>query len=187
MQGYTFRFTLRPPAGDPLAVKRVAQMSMLGNILAYWNNAELTMEIVVKKLLGLTLEQTCIICGPLGGGAKTEMVTALLKGKPEWVDFLASIKDFQGRVSRNWLAHGFIIFDDVNGPWDIVQREVKNGLRIKSKKLMGVVDEDFQPAFDKFMQLSGVTGDELHEYATSIRSLARDRKKEVARQNWTVR
>ena len=174
MQGYTFHFTLAPPAGNPLAVRRVAQMSMLGNILAFWNNAELTMEIVVKKLLGLTLEQTCIICGPLGGGAKTDMVRALLKDKPEWADFLVSIKDFQNRVSRNWLAHGFIIFDDVNGPWDIVQREIKNGLRVKSKKLMSIVDEDFQPAFNKFMQLSGVTDDELHDYAISIRSLERD-------------
>lgn len=157
----------------PQRFRRVAQMSTIGNMLSFWSSTELTMEMVIKRELGLTLEQVCIICAPLGAGAKTELVTALFKDHPELSEFVKAVKNFQGHVSRNWLAHGFVTFDKLDGPWDIVQREVKNGLKVKTKRIVDWFSDEFVPAFDRVIATSGFSDQEIHDYGQEIKALAR--------------
>jgi hypothetical protein len=170
--GYSFRYSI-PPNDEALKRRRVAQMSMVGNFLSFWTNTELCIEMVIRRELGLTLEQTCVICAPLGGGAKTELLVGLFKDHPTLKDFVAAVKAFQSHVSRNWLAHGFIIFDDWNAPWDIVFREAKNGLKVKRRRLVDWFSDEFEPAFDRVIQTSGFTDQQIHDYGIEIRALAK--------------
>ena len=173
VMGYSFRISY--PANEwPSRMRRIAQMSSVGNFLSMWNNTELMMEMVIRRELGLSVEQVCVVCGPLGGGAKTELLIGLFKDCADLAPFVNAVRDLQRHVSRNWLAHGFIIFDDWNGPWDMVHREVKNGLKVKKRRLMDWYNHDFLPAFDRVVASSGFTDQDVHDYALAIRSLARE-------------
>ena len=170
---YSFRLNIAPPKTLSSSLQQIAQMSSVGNFLAMWNNTELIIEMVIKRELGLTLEQASVICSPLGGGAKTELLIGLFAERADLQPFVAAVRELQQHVSRNWLVHGFITFDDKNGPWDIVHREVKNGLKVKRKRLVDWYNDDFLPAFNRMVETSGFNDQDVHDYGLKIRALAK--------------
>lgn len=171
MSDYSFRYTITPPT-HTAAQRKIAQMSLFGNVLNMWATVELVMEMTIKDELNLTLEQACIVCGPLGGGAKVALFNSLLASKPERAKLVEAVRTFQGLVGRNALAHGFITATDWDSPWTIVWREVKNKLTVKTKTLMPYLNSEFMPAYDAVMALSGFTDQEIQEYGQSIAHLA---------------
>ena len=90
-----------------------------------WANVELVMEMHVRRLLDITVEQACIVCGPLGGGAKLHLLSSLATAAGELGPLLEAIRAFQIHAGRNALAHGFTTFETRKKPWFVVSREVK--------------------------------------------------------------
>lgn len=159
---------------SPEAVNRRhhAQVSTLGLVLMMWANVELVMEMVIKQELNLTHEQVSIICGPLGGGAKFNLLSSLTAGNPEREDFVNAVRAFQAKVGRNALAHGFITFTEADSPWEVISRDVKNSLTVKRRRLIDYYNEDFMPAFDRVMAASGFSDQDLHSYGQELAALA---------------
>ena len=111
------------------------------------------MEMVIKDRLQLTTEQASMVCGPLGGGAKFNLLKSLLAGdNPELVD---AVKSFQEVIGRNALVHGFITFEKPDEMWSVVSREVRDKLAVKVKSLERYMADDVIPAFDRVMAASG--------------------------------
>lgn len=151
-----------------------AQMSALANVLMMWANVELIMEMWVQKKLNLTLEQTCIMCGPLGGGAKFNMFASLFADDEDRQDLIQAIRNFQTVAGRNAIAHGFITFTHRDQPWVLVSREVKNKLTIKHRTITDYFKDDFMPAWEKINEASGFADADIHEYGLAIARLQLD-------------
>ncbi|WP_293700970.1 MULTISPECIES: hypothetical protein [unclassified Sphingopyxis] len=158
---------------EPLTSEH-AQISTLGTVLAFWNNVELVMEMVIKQELGLTTEQACIVCGALGGGAKLAMLSSLVAEKGHRQSFVQAIRDFQGMVGRNALAHGFMTIHGPSGDYEIVSRDVKNKLSVRRRRLVDYYTDDFVPAYEKAITESGFSENEMYDYGREIAALAPD-------------
>jgi hypothetical protein len=163
-----------PSAAETAKNTRLAkhQMGVFGLVLMMWSNTELLIEMVIQRKLQLSLESTCIICGPLGGGAKISLLFSLLKDDPQQAAFCDAVRAFQNLVGRNALAHGFPTYDKEGDEWDIVSREVKNGLSVRRKPLSRYLDEGFMPAFELCISTSGFTDQQMHNYGQAIAALA---------------
>jgi hypothetical protein len=163
-----------PEGWDPQKISKRAmiEMGVFGTVLVMWANVELVMEIKIKAALHITTEQACIVCGPLGGGAKYNLLSSLLANDPSSQSFIDAVRNLQSKLGRNALAHGFMTFSDVDSPWFIVSREVRNKLTVKTKTIERYFEDDFMPAFDAVMTTAGVTDSQLHAYSQEIASLA---------------
>ena len=100
------------------------------------------------------------------------LVKALLaetKSKPE---FVKALTDFQQIVGRNALAHGFATYEKMSDHWDIVWREVKDKLTVKSKSLARYLEDDVMPGFDRVIAASGFNDDDMYKYGREVAALA---------------
>lgn len=148
-----------------------AQMSTLGNVLMMWANVELVMEMHIQKQLDINLKQSCIVCAPLGAGAKFNLLASLANGDQQLQPLVDAIREFQNLAGRNAIAHGFITFHKIDQPWVLVSREVKNKFTVKHRTITDYYKEEFMPAFDKVMAQSGFTDDDIHQYGLAIARL----------------
>ena len=149
------------------------QMSLLGTTLNLWSQTELIIEMVIKEALGLALEDTCILCGPLGAGAKVALLKSLLSQRGTKPKFVQAVADFQVLIGRNAIVHGFVTFEKIDEPWLIVSREVRDKLSVKTKPILRYLEDDIMPAFDRVMETSGFSDDDLHKYSLEIKALAK--------------
>lgn len=154
--------------------QNILQMALYGTILNFWANTELLIEMVIKDTLKLSTREVCILCGPLGAGAKVNLVRSLLAETGDRPDFAQALVAFQAIVGRNALAHGFVTYEQIDQPWDIVSREVREKLVVKTKSLKRYLDDDVVPAFDRVVEASGFTDDDHYAYGREVAALARD-------------
>lgn len=151
----------------------LTQFALMGMALDLWSKAELAIEIVVRDVLKISTEEVCIICGPMGAGAKVALLKSLAHHHGVRPDFVTAITAFQGIISRNSLVHGFTVYPEPSDPWLLVSREVKDKLIVRCKLLKRYLDDDVMPAFRKVMATSGLTEDDVGKYMREIVALER--------------
>ena len=150
----------------------MGQMILFATVLNLWANTELLVEMVIGQSLRLSTRESCIVCGPLGSGAKMNLVKALLAETQSKPDFVKALTDFQNIVGRNALAHGFATYEKMSDHWNIVWREVRDKLVVKSKSLGRYLDDDVMPGFDRVIAASGFTDRDMHKYGREVAALA---------------
>lgn len=157
---------------EELGQLNIYQMALFGNVLNLWAQTEIVIEMVIKDALKLSTRDACIVCGPLGGGAKVALLKSLMAERGEKSEFVQAVTQFQTIVSRNSLAHGFPTYRKADEPWFIVSREVKDKLTVRTKPIIRYLEDDVMPAFDRVVEASGFSDDDMHRYGLEIADLA---------------
>ncbi|MEA3048155.1 MAG: hypothetical protein QOJ53_2487, partial [Sphingomonadales bacterium] len=147
-------------------------VGVFGAVLLMWSHTEILMEMVLKREMDWGLEETSIICGPLGGGAKTALLFSLLQDRAGCQSFCEAVAEFQALLGRNALAHGFVTHASEDDPLTFVYREVKKGLSVKIKTLDRYLEEKFIQAAKRVFAESGFTEADVNRYGHEVAALA---------------
>jgi hypothetical protein len=147
-----------------------------GQLLGAWNTFELFIELIVKRELRLTHEETTIVCASLGFAAKVSIAKSLLNRTDAGSNTAAAIGAAHNIAERNGFAHGFISIDESEGVFTSVRRDVKDKLIVRTKPMkstdMQKHGHAFYAEFNKAMNLAGITDADLIAYQRDIESLA---------------
>jgi hypothetical protein len=151
----------------------ILHLASLGSIFATLSQFELLLESIVRRELRITTEETCIVCGGLGGGAKTGLTFSLLSRDAANAPLIAALRHVQNIGSRNALAHGFLYPMNDRADFELIAREVKEKLRVKRSHLRANWRmNQLLAALQEAMRLANITNDDIHAYATEIANLA---------------
>ncbi len=147
-------------------------MNAYGSFFAIWNSFEIVVEILIRRQLRTSYQQTSIICASLGFGAKINILCSLLHDKRGNEKGIKLLRDAQNIAARNSFAHGFIIDNQHTGRFDLIKRDVKDRYKISKKSLssiaMGYHTISFSEAFSAVTEHFNVSHDQIDRYAHSI-------------------
>ena len=147
------------------------QAIIYGGVLLVWSHLELVMEMIIQRELRLNLEETCIVCAPLGGGAKVALMTALLNRNIENAAVIEAFKEVQSFVGRNALVHGFVLDNSEPTPWTVISREVRTSLKVRHRSFDHYDEEEFFKKVTSLLELTGISDDDLGKFGLEIAAL----------------
>ena len=148
-------------------------MGGLGGVIFAATQVELAMELAMKRHMGLSTRHACIVFGPMAGGAKTNMLSALAEENTALSELHDAVKKFEGVAGRNHYAHGVGTYENPKDEWAVIHRKVKDGLKIKTRVIADLYKGNaLQNAMDAVLRASGLTAQELHDYTREIEALA---------------
>lgn len=156
-----------------------------GQFLAAWNSFEVLVEVAIMRELRLTVQESRILNGALGFGAKSGILRALLVRTDEGKAKSAVITSATTLAERNSFAHGFISLSSDKKSFTLVRREVKGLLDVRSKKFTSLTMQkhcfQFVAECVKAQTMFGVTDSDLIRYQREVESL--EQARQVQRSN----
>ncbi|MGB6490498.1 MAG: hypothetical protein WBF10_03480 [Methylovirgula sp.] len=148
-----------------------------GQFLAVWNSFDVLVEIAIMRALRLSVEESCILSGALGFGAKSNVLLALLNRSPEEKQKVQLITEAIQVAERNGFAHGFISVSADSETFTLVRREVKGSLEVKPKAFSALQMQKhlfvFMGKFAQAQQAFSISDDDLIKYQREVESFAK--------------
>jgi hypothetical protein len=102
-----------------------------GMFIGVWSEFELTMEILIMRLSGMSSKNTSILCTPLQSGTKMQILLSLLSEYNNDEKGIALLRKAQELASRNVYVHGF--WDGTYNALNLYHREAKSSYTVKKR------------------------------------------------------
>ena len=139
-----------------------------GAILILWGTLEISIEITIARLTGMSFLNASIVLGSLQFGAKRNILSSLLRerGDTERMKPLTNLITF---AKRNALVHSVMANESDHSRFDFHQREIKDAYKVTAHSFTA---DTFHDHFLKFIQLEalvnaalGISKNDLTQYA----------------------
>jgi len=148
-----------------------------GIFLASWHSFEVMVEVLIRRELRLSVEETCIVTAGLGFGAKFAILRGLLNRTDAGRVGTTLIAQAQQIAERNSFAHSFLSVDATKQHFTQTRREVKDTLTVRLKRYsvetMEKQKDDFFAKFAEAQKHFGITDADLDAYTREIESFAK--------------
>ncbi len=156
-----------------------------GFFFAVWSSCEMLVEVLIMHQLGLIPKTNSIVCGPLGFGAKINLLYSLLNRHPSYAEGVALLRKMHTIAERNALAHGMMLSPPDKSHFILFKRDVKEKYTVTPKAFTAeTMKERVQEVLSARLAAQdwfGVSQGEIDQYGQSIAADAPDRTIPVPR------
>jgi hypothetical protein len=145
-----------------------------GAFMTVWSSLEMTMEIAIMRVLGISAEDAHITLSSLGFGTKANVLQSLLAKDPEKnSESIRLLKEAITVGTRNAIVHSlFSIIHEEPPRFSFLRREVKNRISVREKKMRG---SDMKKHFEDFstktlalQRMLGIADSDYNDYGRKL-------------------